>query len=186
MTASNSNTASTYLLGSGLLVVATIGALLLANLPPSTAYAAVWHLPVGPLSVEHWINDGLMAIFFLLIGLELERALYVGHLSQPRKALQPIVAAIGGMAFPALIHYALNHGTSTQPGLRHSDGNGYCFCPGRTDAVAKPHSSRTESIRHRLCRHRRPRCHHRDCHCSIQPRFQPRISSALSRSGLSS
>jgi Na+:H+ antiporter, NhaA family len=117
MTASNSNTASTDLLGSGLLVVATIGALLLANLPTSTAYASVWHLPVGPLSVEHWLNDGLMAIFFLLIGLELERALYVGHLSQPRKALLPIVAAIGGMAFPALIHYALNHGTSTQPGF---------------------------------------------------------------------
>jgi NhaA family Na+:H+ antiporter len=72
---------------------------------------------VGGLSVEHWINDGLMAIFFLLIGLELERELYNGELSSFKNALLPIFAAVGGIALPALIHFALNNGTSTQAGI---------------------------------------------------------------------
>lgn len=117
MTASNTNSASIDLLGSGLLVAATIAALLLANLLSSDLYASTWQTYLGPLSLEHWINDGLMAVFFLLIGLELERALYAGHLSQPRKALLPIVAALGGMMIPALIHYSLNREASTQAGF---------------------------------------------------------------------
>jgi NhaA family Na+:H+ antiporter len=117
MTSSNADKASTDLLGSGLLVAATISALLLANLPTSAAYASAWQWHIGPLSIEHWINDGVMAVFFLLIGLELERALYVGHLSQPRKALLPIFAALGGMAVPALIHFAFNFGAPTQAGF---------------------------------------------------------------------
>jgi NhaA family Na+:H+ antiporter len=72
---------------------------------------------VAGLSVEHWINDGLMAVFFLLIGLELERELYVGELADFRSALLPIVAAAGGVAVPALIHFALNAGSPTQPGI---------------------------------------------------------------------
>lgn len=113
---STDNTASN-ILGSALLVAATIVALLFANLPTSPAYSSLWQVHLGPLSVEHWINDGLMAVFFLLIGLELERALYVGHLAEPRKAALPIVAALGGMAVPALIHFALNKGAATQPGF---------------------------------------------------------------------
>jgi NhaA family Na+:H+ antiporter len=77
----------------------------------------LWHFYVGGLSVEHWINDGLMAIFFLLIGLELKRELYVGELSNFKNALLPIFAAIGGVAFPALIHFSLNAGTPTQAGI---------------------------------------------------------------------
>ncbi len=69
------------------------------------------------LALEHWINDGLMAIFFLLIGLELERELYNGELAQVKNALLPIFAAIGGMAVPALIHFSVNAGTSTQAGI---------------------------------------------------------------------
>jgi Na+:H+ antiporter, NhaA family len=69
------------------------------------------------LSLEHWVNDALMAIFFLLIGLELERELYVGELSNFKNALLPIVAAIGGMAVPALFHFSLNEGMPTQPGF---------------------------------------------------------------------
>ncbi len=69
------------------------------------------------MTLLHWINDALMAIFFLLIGLELERELYVGELSEPKKASLPIVAAVGGMAAPALIYYGFNAGTQTQAGL---------------------------------------------------------------------
>ena len=72
---------------------------------------------VGGLSVEHWINDALMAIFFLLIGLELERELYVGELSDFKNALLPVFAAVGGMAAPALIHFSINAGTPTQAGI---------------------------------------------------------------------
>ncbi|HXG83098.1 MAG TPA: Na+/H+ antiporter NhaA [Pyrinomonadaceae bacterium] len=72
---------------------------------------------VGGLSVEHWINDGLMAIFFLLIGLELKRELRNGELSNFKNALLPIFAAVGGLAFPALIHFAFNQGTPTQAGI---------------------------------------------------------------------
>ncbi len=69
------------------------------------------------LSIEHWVNDALMAIFFLLIGLELERELYNGELSNFRNALLPIFAAIGGIGVPALIHFSLNAGTPTQAGI---------------------------------------------------------------------
>jgi Na+:H+ antiporter, NhaA family len=68
-------------------------------------------------SVEHWVNDGLMAIFFLLVGLEIERELYVGELSSIKNALLPILAAIGGMLIPALIHFFFNAGTATQSGF---------------------------------------------------------------------
>lgn len=68
-------------------------------------------------SIEHWINDGLMAIFFLLIGLEIERELYIGELSSIKNALLPILAAIGGMAVPAAIHLFFNSGTDTQSGF---------------------------------------------------------------------
>jgi len=68
-------------------------------------------------SIEHWINDGLMAVFFLLIGLEIERELYIGELSSFKNALLPILAAIGGMLFPAFIHLIFNGGTETQAGF---------------------------------------------------------------------
>ncbi len=74
-------------------------------------------MSVGGLSVEHWINDGLMAVFFLLIGLELEREFYEGELSDFKNALLPIFAAIGGILLPALIHLAFNNGTPTQAGI---------------------------------------------------------------------
>jgi Na+:H+ antiporter, NhaA family len=103
--------------GGVLLLGCTVVSLLLANSPWGAEYQASWHLKLGPLSLEHWINDALMAVFFLLIGLELERELYVGELSNLRGALLPVFAAIGGMAAPALIHYSLNGGLPTQPGF---------------------------------------------------------------------
>jgi NhaA family Na+:H+ antiporter len=103
--------------GGILLVVCTLASLVLANGAGGHAYTQLWHAQLGGLSVEHWINDGLMAVFFLLIGLELERELYVGELSDFRNALLPIVAAGGGVVVPALIHLSLNAGTPTQAGI---------------------------------------------------------------------
>lgn len=103
--------------GGVLLIFCTVVSLVLANSPIGGAYADLWHARLGPLSLEHWINDALMAIFFLLIGLELEREIYSGELSNPRGALLPLFAAVGGMAAPALIHFAFNAGEPTQPGF---------------------------------------------------------------------
>ena len=100
-----------------LLILCTVVSLLLANSIIGANYLSIWHLHVGGLSVEHWINDGLMAIFFLLIGLELEREFYNGELSNFKNALLPIFAAIGGICLPALIHFVLNAGTPTQAGI---------------------------------------------------------------------
>ena len=85
-----------------LLIICTVLSLLMTNSSRGAAYVSFWQEDVGGLSLEHWINDGLMAIFFLLIGLELERELYNGELAHVKNALLPIVAAIGGMIVPAL------------------------------------------------------------------------------------
>ena len=103
--------------GGFLLIVATLCALIFANSSFSEQYHHFWHIDVGGMSTEHWVNDGLMAIFFLLIGLELERELYEGELSTRSNALLPMFAAIGGMLAPALIHYAFNANTPFQAGM---------------------------------------------------------------------
>ncbi|MBL0077440.1 MAG: Na+/H+ antiporter NhaA [Rhodocyclaceae bacterium] len=100
-----------------LLIFCTAISLLITNSSIGADYLSFWHRPIGSLSLEHWINDGLMAIFFLLIGLELERELYVGELSNFKNALLPIFAAAGGMIAPALIHFSFNTGTATQAGI---------------------------------------------------------------------
>jgi len=99
------------------LIACTVVSLALANSAFGTSYLGWWQQTIGGMSVEHWINDGLMAVFFLLIGLELEREIYNGELSDLRSALLPIFAAAGGVGVPALIHYALNAGTPTQDGI---------------------------------------------------------------------
>ena len=99
------------------LIGCTAISLLLANSPLAEEYAGVWRMVVGGLSLEHWINDALMAIFFLLIGLELEREIYSGELADVRNALLPMFAAFGGVVAPALIHFSLNAGMPTQAGI---------------------------------------------------------------------
>jgi NhaA family Na+:H+ antiporter len=89
----------------------------LANSTLGPTWLAIWNNDIAGLSLSHWINDGLMSIFFLLIGLELERELYVGELSNYRNALLPVVAAIGGMAAPVLIHFVFNSGFPTQASI---------------------------------------------------------------------
>ncbi|MDI1242376.1 MAG: Na+/H+ antiporter NhaA, partial [bacterium] len=100
-----------------LLIVCTAVSLISANSILGENYLSIWRNYIGRLSVEHWINDGLMAIFFLLIGLELKRELYNGELSNFKNALLPIFAAAGGIILPALIHFVLNTGSSTQAGI---------------------------------------------------------------------
>lgn len=103
--------------GGIVLIVCTIVSLLMTNSPIGENYLKLWHFYAAGLSIEHWINDGLMAIFFLLIGLELKRELKNGELSDIKNALLPIFAAIGGIVTPASIHFALNRGTDAQAGM---------------------------------------------------------------------
>jgi Na+:H+ antiporter, NhaA family len=102
--------------GGFVLIFCTLFSLLISNTPAGEAYLQLWHWHAGSHSLEYWINDGLMTIFFLLIGLELEREIYAGELSQIRNAALPLVGALGGMVVPAAIFLVFNYGTSTQPG----------------------------------------------------------------------
>lgn len=103
---------------------ATVVALVLANSPLAHRYEEFWHLEAGirvggfafQLSFLHWINDGLMALFFFGIGLEIKREILVGELSSMRKAALPVFAAVGGMVAPALIYLSLNHGGAGSAG----------------------------------------------------------------------
>lgn len=94
-----------------ILIACTLFSLVLTNSSVGEAYTTFWH------NYELIINDGLMAIFFLLIGLELRHEIYEGELSGLQKALLPIMAALGGMIFPALIFLSLNYGTFLQRGV---------------------------------------------------------------------
>lgn len=102
--------------GGFVLIACTLLSLFLANSNWSEQYSNIWHFQIGTHSFEHWINDGLMTIFFLLIGLELEREIYAGELSDLKNALLPIFAALGGMLIPAGLYLYLNYGTETQSG----------------------------------------------------------------------
>jgi NhaA family Na+:H+ antiporter len=100
-----------------ILIFCTTLSLIIANSAVGEYYLHFWHIEIMHKPLEFWINDGLMTIFFLLVGLEIEREVYVGELSGVRKALLPILAAVGGMLVPALIHFGLNSGSETQNGF---------------------------------------------------------------------
>lgn len=93
--------------GGALMLAAAVVALLWANLGPES-YQRMLHLRLGPLDLEHWTADGLLAIFFFVAGLELKRELTVGALSKPTEALVPIVAALCGMVAPAAVYVGVN------------------------------------------------------------------------------
>ncbi|MBM3496183.1 MAG: Na+/H+ antiporter NhaA [Armatimonadetes bacterium] len=107
-----------------LLLAATVVALIWANSPWHLAYSDLLHTKIsvaaGRLELSkdllHWINDGLMAVFFFVVGLEIKREVVAGELASPKRAALPIAAALGGMAVPALIFTALNVGTPSQRG----------------------------------------------------------------------
>jgi NhaA family Na+:H+ antiporter len=104
--------------GSVVLISCTLVALVWANSPWSQSYFDIAHVEIGfswgdaslTLSLQHWINDALMAIFFFVVGLEVKREIAIGQLSTLRKAALPVSAAIGGMLIPAAIYVAINSG----------------------------------------------------------------------------
>jgi Na+:H+ antiporter, NhaA family len=110
--------------GGILLIIAAAVALIWANSPWGESYIALWHtkltVGVGDFSITkdltHWINDGLMAVFFLVVGLEIKREVLVGELSSARNAVLPVAAAFGGATVPALIYLAINAGTEGSAG----------------------------------------------------------------------
>lgn len=102
--------------GGFVLLGCTVLSLVLANSGVGEGYIAFWNAQAGGHTIVEWINDAFMAVFFLLIGLELEREIYQGELSDLGSASLPIIAAVGGMLVPAGIHLALNAGTATQSG----------------------------------------------------------------------
>ncbi|MGD8641407.1 MAG: Na+/H+ antiporter NhaA, partial [Gammaproteobacteria bacterium] len=104
-----------------LLLFTTVIALVIANSPLSSQYDALLHVPIGfhidswffEKSLKHWVNDGLMALFFYVLGLEIKRELLVGELKDIKRSLIVIIAAIGGMTVPAAIYIAFNINTPT-------------------------------------------------------------------------
>lgn len=98
--------------GGIILILLSAAAIVVANSPLSEGYAGMLKYKAGGLSVEHWVNDGLMAIFFLMVGLEIKRELLVGQLATWSQRALPGFAAVGGMAVPALVYLGLNAGNS--------------------------------------------------------------------------
>lgn len=98
------------------LIACTLLSLILTNSSFGESYLDLFKIKIASHSIGHWINDGLMAIFFLLIGLELEREIYKGELSNIKNAMLPIFAALGGIVFPAGLYLLFNYGTPTQSG----------------------------------------------------------------------
>ena len=104
------------------LILATIISLTIANSPWGEHWEHFWHYKIGPESLDlkssilHWVNDGLMAIFFLLVGLEIKREAIEGELSSIKKSFLPIFAAIGGMIVPAMIYASVNIGKESSSG----------------------------------------------------------------------
>src|SRR6266481_7087958 len=106
----------TETVGGLVLLVFGLAALAIANSPLAETYDHVWEIPLTlgivnhqlSLSLHEWINDGLMAVFFLLVGLEIKRELLVGELASVKKAALPIACAIGGMIVPAAIYWMFN------------------------------------------------------------------------------
>jgi NhaA family Na+:H+ antiporter len=111
--------------GGLILLGCTIISLVIANSGWGEGYAHFWHQHLNlsfaglklDYSIEHWINDGLMAVFFLLVGLEIEREIYIGELSDIKNATLPIASAVGGMVIPAALYLMVNWGTPTQSGF---------------------------------------------------------------------
>lgn len=99
-----------------LLIICVIVSLLIANSSIGVEFESILQTKLGPYSLSMWINDGLMAVFFLLVGLEIKREVIKGELSNFKSASLPIFAAIGGMVMPALIYFGLNHGTHYENG----------------------------------------------------------------------
>jgi NhaA family Na+:H+ antiporter len=103
--------------GGIILIFCTVLSLIISNSFAGHDYIHFWHIEFLSKPLEFWINDGLMTIFFLLVGLEIEREVYIGELSNIRKSMLPVFAAIGGMMVPAGIHFIFNKGSQFHNGF---------------------------------------------------------------------
>jgi Na+:H+ antiporter, NhaA family len=128
------------------LTACTLISLMIANTAIGHSYHEFWETHIGfdlpggmhfDHSIADWINDGLMAIFFLMVGLEIERELFIGELSDRKRAMLPIMAAIGGMAVPALIYYGFNAGEPTIRGIGIPTATDIAFAIAIMGAVSK-------------------------------------------------
>lgn len=105
------------ILAGALMLICAAASLIVANTSAGESYPHLWSRGLMGHSLLHWVNDGLMAVFFLLIGLELKRELLVGELRTFKGALLPAVAAIGGMVLPAILYFVINRGQPTEGGF---------------------------------------------------------------------
>ena len=134
----------TETVGGLVLLAFGLAALTIANSPLAEAYEHLWETPLTlgvvqhelSLSLHEWINDGLMAVFFLLVGLEIKRELLAGELSSPRQAALPIACAIGGMVVPATIYLIFNFGGSGSHGWGIPMATDIAFALGTLNLVA--------------------------------------------------
>jgi NhaA family Na+:H+ antiporter len=132
--------------GGLILMAAALAALLVANSPWAASYFSTLHIKVAGLSIEHWVNDGLMAIFFMLVGLEIKREMLAGQLSTWGQRALPGFAALGGMLVPALIYVAINWGNpQTLSGWAIPAATDIAFA-GRTVAAGQTGASVAENL----------------------------------------
>ncbi len=127
------------------LLLAAALALAWANSPLAGSYEALWHWRIGTALKGHlpavdlhfWVNDGLMTVFFLVVGLEIRRELHDGSLSDPRVAVLPILGAVGGVVVPALLYLALNQGAPARSGWAIPTATDIAFAVGILSLVGK-------------------------------------------------
>jgi len=127
------------------LIFCTIISIIIANSALGDPYTAFWHQKLNlsfsgvqlNYSVQHWINDGLMTVFFLLVGLEIEREIYAGELSDIKNASLPVIAAIGGMIVPALIYYVFNYNQQIRSGIGIPMATDIAFALGVLSLIGK-------------------------------------------------
>ena len=144
--------------GGIVLMVAAAAALAIANSPLAPAYFGVLKTYVAGLSILHWINDALMAVFFLLVGLEIKREFLDGQLSTWPRRILPGVAAAGGMAAPALIYVALNVSNARDPArLGDPDRHRHRLRARRARAAGLARAGLAQGVPDRARHHRRPR-----------------------------
>ena len=144
--------------GSVVLLVCAIIALVIANSRWAEEYFHFLETPIGftwgeaefTLTLHQWVNDGLMAIFFFVVGLEIKREIVVGELSSPRQALLPVMAALGGMLAPAAIYLIVNAGGPGSAWMGRPHGHGYRLRARNPCLAWQPRADRTEGISYRV------------------------------------